>query len=227
MAAVGDVGDAYAGCRARIAGLTADLDAAGAGAPVPTCPAWTVHDIVAHVAGVVDDALNGRLDGVATDPWTAAQVEARRDRSIPEMLAEWDAQAPGFEALLDQIGDPGRQAVTDVVTHEHDIRTALGAPGSRDSDAVGIGLGFAAYWLVSSAGERGVGLRIEPDGADPVGPDDATAVLGGDRFTLLRAATGRRSVDQLRELRWQGDREAALAAFTFGPFTPAPGPIAE
>jgi uncharacterized protein (TIGR03083 family) len=224
---VGDVGDAYAGCRARIAGLTADLDAAGAAARVPTCPSWTVHDVVAHVAGVVDDALNGRLDGVATDPWTAAQVEARRDRSIPEMLGEWDAQAPGFEGILDQIGDPGRQAVTDVVTHEHDIRTALGAPGSRDSDAVGIGLGFAAFWLVASAADQGVTLRIEADGADAVGPDDAATVLAGDPFTLLRAITGRRSVDQMRELRWAGDREAALAAFTFGPFRPAPAPIAE
>ncbi len=218
---MGDVGDAYAGCRARIAGLTTGLDGAGAAARVPTCPAWTVHDVVAHLTGVVVDVANGNLDGVATDPWTAAQVEARRDRSIAEMLAEWGAHAPGFEAILDELGDPGRQAVTDVVTHEHDIRTALGAPGFRDSDAVGIGFGFTAPRLVGSAAGHGLVLRIEAEGAEPVGPADATVVLAGDRFSLLRAATGRRSVDQLRQLRWQGDREAALAAFTFGPFRPA------
>jgi uncharacterized protein (TIGR03083 family) len=223
---VGEVGDAYAGCRARIVGLTRALDAEAAARPVPTCPAWTVHDVVAHLAGIVADVAAGNLDGMTTEPWTAAQVDARRDRTVAEIVAEWDAQAPGFEALLDDIGDPGRQAVADVVTHEHDIRTALGRPGERDTDAVRIGFGMVSAGFLSSAGAHGVAVRIEPDGGDAVGPGDAAVVLRGDRFELLRAMTGRRSPDQLRSLGWpEGD--AALAPFSFGPFHPAAAPIAE
>src|SRR3954466_6004242 len=118
LAGMGEVADAYAGCRQRIGDLTRDLDEAHAASTVPTCPKWSVHDVIAHVSGVVDDVLAGRLDGIASEPWTTAQVDARRARSIVEMLAEWDAAAPLFEGMLDEIGTRGRQAVADVVTHE-------------------------------------------------------------------------------------------------------------
>ena len=42
--------------------------------PVPCTPAWTVRDVLSHVAGIPDDALNGRLDGVTTEPWTSTIV---------------------------------------------------------------------------------------------------------------------------------------------------------
>jgi uncharacterized protein (TIGR03083 family) len=217
---VGEVGGAYAMCRARIGGLTAGLDEAAAGAPVPTCPDWTVHDVVAHVTGVVADVLAGKLDGVATDPWTAAQVAARRDRPVADILAEWDENAPAFEALLDDVGDPGRQAVADVATHEHDIRLALGRPGARDSAAVLIGHGFLAPLFVQEAAERGTPLRLVTAGGATYGAAAAPG-LAGDPFQLLRAISGRRSLDQLREMPWDGDPEPAFGAFTYGPFHPA------
>ena len=226
---MGEVADAYAGCRARIAGLTRDLDAAAAAAPVPTCPAWTVHDVVAHLSGIVVDVANGNLDGMTTEPWTAAQVEARRDRTVAQILAEWDEHAPAFEAVLDGIGQPGRQAVADVVTHEHDIRTALGRPGERASDAVRIGFAMVAAGFVASAAGHGLAVRLEPAGGEAVGPADAAVVLRGDRFELLRAITGRRSATQVRALGWPADGGdgGVRAAFTFGPFHPAVAPVAE
>ena len=69
---------AYNGVRTRVGELTGTLDETTSGTPVPPCPRWTVHDVVAHLVGVVEDAMAGRLDGVATDPWTQAQVDARR-----------------------------------------------------------------------------------------------------------------------------------------------------
>ncbi|MEY2453192.1 MAG: hypothetical protein QOD92_2766 [Acidimicrobiaceae bacterium] len=221
MRAVGEVADAYAGCRARIAELTGALDAERAAAPVPACPEWSVHDVVAHVVGVVDDALAGRLDGVATDPWTAAQVASRRHRSITDMLGEWSQQAPEFEALLDPIGDTGRQAVADIVTHEHDLRGALDAPGARDSDAVQIGFGFLVAVFVASAAAQGVAVRVRTTDGAAFGDSKGPVVLNGNAFDLLRAMTGRRSVEQLRAMHWEGDGEQVLPAFTFGPFCPA------
>jgi uncharacterized protein (TIGR03083 family) len=194
---------------------------------VPTCPAWSLHDVVAHVAGVVDDALAGRLDGVATEPWTAAQVDARRGRPVADIVAEWNAAAPAFEGILDQIGPSGRQAVLDVVTHEHDIRCALGAAGHRDSDAVAIGLTFVGPRFVEVAAENGLAVGVEATTGARWGAEDAPLVLSGSPFELVRALTGRRSVDQLRALDWRGDCEPALGAFTYGPFHPAAQPIEE
>jgi hypothetical protein len=137
------------------------------------------------------------------------------------MLDEWTDGAPAFEALLDELGAAGRQAVADLVTHEHDIRGALAQPGARDSDAVGIGSRFVARGFVSATGQLGINSRVEAIGAFELGDDDAQLVLRGTPFELLRAMTGRRSVEQLRELEWQGDAESAIPAFTFGPFRPA------
>jgi hypothetical protein len=60
-----------------------------------------------------------------------------------------------------------------------------------------------------------------------IGPDGAESTLTGDSFDLLRAITGRRSVDQLRTMQWQGAVDAVIPAFTFGPFRPAAGRIDE
>src|SRR4051812_2600102 len=103
-----EIAAAYEGCRERIGSLVSELDAQRAATPVPACPDWSVHDVVAHLVGVVDDVLAGRLDGVATEPWTAAQVDSRRDRSISELVSEWSALAAGFSSLIDTIGDPMR-----------------------------------------------------------------------------------------------------------------------
>jgi len=222
-----EVGAAYAGCRARVAELAKGLDEARAQTLVPACPEWSVHDVVAHLAGVVDDALAGRLEGVATEPWTAAQVQARRTRPIADILAEWEETAPAFEELLDAIGAPGRQAVTDAVTHEQDIRGALGVPGAKNADAVRIGVGFLAPALVDGAARRGVSLHLRSHDGLEFGAKPAQVVLTGASFDLLRAMTGRRSADQVREMLWDGDVEKVLPVFTFGPFRPATNRIEE
>jgi hypothetical protein len=183
--------------------------------------------VVAHVAGVVGDVLAGRIDGIATEPWTHAQVDARRARPLAEIVDEWDEQARILEGFLDAAGARGRQAVADVATHEHDVRGALGAPGARDSDAVRIGLGFLAAALASSAGALGVRLRVESLDGEMFGEEGATIVLRGHPWELMRAMTGRRSVDQLRAMEWSGFDEAVLPAFAFGPFQPAEAPIVE
>ena len=218
---MGEVAIAYSGCRARITAIVGGLDRDRASTTVPTCPEWSVHDVVAHLAGGVDDALSGNLEGLGTDEWTAAQVEARRQTSTADVLTEWNSKAPTLERFLDPAGKLGRQAVADVVSHEHDIRTALSRPGARVSDAVRIGLGFAATSLIESAEARGVSLRLRSgDGLD-LGAEDAAVTLTGSSFELLRAATGRRSVEQLREMDWVGDPETVFPAFTWGPLRPS------
>jgi len=96
--------------------------------------------------------------------------------------------------------------VGDAVTHEHDIRDALDAPGARDSTAVHIG----SHWMADHMGNfhRGAGhgtLRIETDlWSETFGDDAPATTLRASAFDLLRAATGRRSAAQIAAFGWDG-----------------------
>jgi uncharacterized protein (TIGR03083 family) len=226
----GGIAPAYAGGRARICALVADLDDERANAVVPGCPQWRVRDVVAHVTGICADILAGNLDGVATDEWTDRQVVARRNIPVADVVAEWDETGPQVEALIPAVpSDATRQLVADLVTHEHDLRGALSAPGARDSDGIDVGIEFVApNFLVAAASNGTPALRLragrdtwETDGARP------EATLSTERFELLRALTGRRSRAQVRALAWDGDPEPYLDAFTWGPFTIAAADVIE
>src|SRR5205814_3133829 len=104
---------------------------------VPACQEWSVHDVLAHVAGIPADVLAGRLDGMTTEAWTAVQVETRRSASVDEIAAEWETTAGQFAAMVDDFpGWYGVQVCADLAVHEQDLRGALGKPGFRDSAAV-------------------------------------------------------------------------------------------
>jgi uncharacterized protein (TIGR03083 family) len=137
------VGEVYAEGRARISDLVLALAAEDADRPVPTCPQWTVGDVVSHLVGICADVLVGNIAGVATEPWTAEQVRTRTGRALPAVVEEWSEVGPQVEALAEHFpGQMGAQWLTDLTTHEHDIRTAVGRPGARDSRGVEIGLDF-------------------------------------------------------------------------------------
>jgi uncharacterized protein (TIGR03083 family) len=217
---------AYRGIRGRVTELTAGLDDEAAAQLTPACPNWRLQDVVAHLVGVNADVLAGNIDGAGTDPWTAVQVEARRDRSLADLLAEWAEAGPGLEAIMDAIPEgPRGQLIFDAMTHEFDVRVALGAPGARDGEGVEIGFGWAADMLGMVRDGRGAGalcLRTE-HGEQIVGTGDVIATVAADRFELYRAVTGRRSLEQIAAFDWDGEVAAAHLSF----FPPRPTPLVE
>jgi uncharacterized protein (TIGR03083 family) len=199
----------YRDLRARVSELIRAADPEAFDGPSPATPEWRVHDVLSHMVGVTDDVVNGRLDGVATDPWTAAQVDARRTRTAPELLDEWERTAPQFEAVLD--GAPPEivgQALFDAVTHEHDIRCALGTPGARDSDALVI----AWNWLLGARARGGAPpVRFLTEVGEVVaGSGDPEYSVEASRFELLRATVGRRSPDEIARYGWDPAPNAEL-----------------
>jgi uncharacterized protein (TIGR03083 family) len=183
---MGEVGSAYAATRRRMTELLRGADPT---VVVPACPEWTGKDVAAHVTGVVDDVLAGRLDGVATEPWTALQVKTRADDTLDEILDEWTEKAPAFEDLLDNVGPAGEQAVYDVTSHEHDVRGALGQYGAHDSDGVRIGLRWGAAMFVAVVQEAGhppLQVRTTSGQAWPADDGDRAVVEGSD-FELFRS----------------------------------------
>jgi uncharacterized protein (TIGR03083 family) len=218
--------------------LTALLRSLGpdtvADTPVPACPAWTVRHVIAHLAGVGDDILAGRLDGVATDAWTQAQVDARSDRTLDEILEEWETTDPQVEAMSDAFGEVQAQWLFDCATHDADVRGALGEPVTPLApEAMAAALDFLArnHLLVFTGTDQPVphllagGKAVLAPDADPngrLGP--ATAATAP--FELMRGLSGRRSLDQLRSWDWSDDPEPYLGAFTWGPFTVRPTSLA-
>src|SRR5690606_20534749 len=116
----------------RVSALVADLDPSRAETLVPATPAWTVRDLLSHLAGTPVDVVQGNTAGAASEAWTAAQVEARRDRTVTELLDEWSSTWPAFAERLAALatGNPGMATILlyDVLTHEQDLRAALDEP---------------------------------------------------------------------------------------------------
>ena len=98
------------------------------GVRVPATPAWSVRDVLGHVVGLAADLDALRFPSADDDgtAWTAVQVRRGRDRTLSELLGEWDVQAPTFEAGLRAFGyEFGSHFVADVHAHYQDVRGAL------------------------------------------------------------------------------------------------------
>jgi uncharacterized protein (TIGR03083 family) len=201
-----DYATPYGELRDRVTALVRrhpdDVDAVA-----PATPEWRVRDVLSHMAGVCDDVVNGNLDGVATDPWTAAQVDKRRDWTVDQILEEWAAHGPAIAQTMTDfpISEFG-QMVFDAVIHEHDIRGAFREPGARDSSAIATAFDWGTDALAAAhAGNPGAFTFVTEAGSKTVGEGDQIFTLHISRFEFIRAMTGRRSVDQMRALRWEGE----------------------
>lgn len=181
----GEAVDAYIALRGRVIDLIRSVPDEDSVRVVPSCPAWSTSALVAHMMGVNEDILAGRMEGVTTDAWTQAQVDRHTGESLRQLADGWESIAADFDAVLPHIPAPvNSQLVMDAVTHEHDLRHALGSSDARDTDAVHVALG----WLFDMAETKqpGLGQQLSESGVAP--------------FQLLRSLTGRRSLDQIAEL---------------------------
>jgi uncharacterized protein (TIGR03083 family) len=195
--------------RVRVIELVRDVDPSALDRPAAATPGWRVRDVLAHMVGVSDDVVNGRLDGIASDAWTAAQVEKRRNISIDELLGDWEHYGPQFEKLL--AGAPEEiagQAVFDAATHEHDVRQAIGRPGARDSDAMDL----SWQWLVSTRTRAGApAIRFVTERGDDIArAGEPQRTVRAPRFELLRATTGRRTAEEIASYEWEPAPDATF-----------------
>ncbi len=224
-----DYSSAYCGLRTRVLELLRSRDAADLDAVAPATPEWRVRDVVAHLAGVCDDISNGNLEGVASDEWTGAQVDKRRDWDHEALCADWETNGPAVEAMMNDFPPVAvGQMIFDATTHEQDIRGALGVPGGREADSLAI----AYDWALDRLGERldaagDAPMRFETEaGTRVAGTGAPTATLRASRFDVLRSMSGRRSVAQVEGLDWEGPprvTDLLLADF----FVPPPDDLVE
>lgn len=194
---------------------------------VPACPGWDVHDLIAHQVHQLSSACAGTfpvqdaLDAIAgadparrreararQDRWVAGGIVSRRGVPIVQLAAEWDALVSGAPTVALAGLFP------DLAVHFFDLLGSVGNAEYRDEAFVVPALRFWARYCeirLQQAGRRPA--RLELAGASgnegPIGPVDASLVVAGTPFELLRSITGRRSVRQADALRWEGADEVA------------------
>jgi hypothetical protein len=186
-------------------GLVGDLPEAALDRVAPATPEWRVRDIVAHLAGSTADIVSGNLADVASDAWTAAQVDARRSVPIGDLVDEWNQCSEIVEPMIAEFDGLTRaMLLTDAVTHEHDLRGALGISGERESDAISYAFRGIAGAIGAQRGDTGA-LRISHEVGETVaGSGEPTTTVRTSRFEIVRAGVGRRSYDQIAAWDWDG-----------------------
>jgi uncharacterized protein (TIGR03083 family) len=202
-----DSAAAYVAVRERMTGLMRQASSEELVRQVPACPDWTVQDLLAHAVGVAVDVAAGRIEGAGSDPWTAAQVSARKDCTVDDLLTEW-AEAPVTDALLTVDAMQAAQVVFDLATHEHDLRGALLLPGERASEGVDVGWEWATRvlgQLRDGYGEGGLVLTTSEGTRTTCGSAPVDSGVTAERFELFRAMTGRRSTEQVAAWQWEGE----------------------
>jgi uncharacterized protein (TIGR03083 family) len=212
---------------------------------VPACPDWTIHDLVAHVTSIASSLSSGAFPpdlnpiqfwddemAVRREEFVDQALSTRRDLPLEQLLAEWDASGTQVEGMI-RGEEPFPKAspplaewivVTDVGVHLQDLEGALGTTTYRDALASGLSLrSYVEAMRFRSAQENLPPFRIRAGSREwVVGEGEPIATLTGDPFELGRAASGRRSPDQIRAYDWEGDPEPFIALFyPYGPRTDA------
>lgn len=242
-----DLAAAYADARRRFQQLIAELDDAALAIRAPACPAWTVRDVLAHVTGVAEDAVRGtyfpgaadawsdaRL-AAARDEWTAGQVRSMQGLPVADLIAGWNRWAATLEPVLAGRAPlpPGSPTwlisapVADLAAHLHDVRGALRRPADRDSLATAVGLRIYTAWLGERLRQCGrPALRLRTQSREwTIGTGKPGASLSAEAFELFRAVSGRRSIDQVLALSWDGSPNPYLDLLA--PYAMPAAPLSE
>jgi hypothetical protein len=174
---------------------------------VPACPDWTVQQTASHLVGVPEDLLAQRMEGITSDAWTNAQVQRHAGDSLEELRYALEQTIAIFDAMLPAISSPSNsQLVMDALTHEIDLREALGLECEKSS----LQLSVAKAWLLDLIDRRDSSALPAIDGS------------GCSDFDLVRSLTGRRSTAQMDDLGLPGDQ--IVAALEGTPLKPPASP---
>ena len=196
---------AYRNSQGRLTSFLHDIDSTEEGRVVPSCPAWTVHDLVAHLSGTPECLANGDFPQGDFQPWLDRIVDERRDVPIGDLLDRWSAVADAAAEMAAQFGG---LLTIDAVTHEQDVYGALGRPAARDSAELAaiVPLMLEAFTPALEAAGLGPMAVETPDGRRWQSHDgDAGYTLRVDVWEASRALESRRTRDELRALPHDGD----------------------
>ena len=111
---------------ADISAWAGDLTGEQLAVLVPATPAWTVHEVLAHLAGGACDAVTGRMDGAPGPEWTSRHVSERARLPVSDLVDELRSHQ---DAVAESVVDNPRPAlVWNIAVHHADLHEALDRP---------------------------------------------------------------------------------------------------
>jgi hypothetical protein len=158
------------------------------------------------MSGVQELLCAGEHPTGDTQAWIDSIVAARRGVPVGELLDRWASCEAGTSALI----DGGVQVlIVDVVSHEHDIRNAVGLPGARQVPEVPAAVEVMLAALSGLIDEAGVGALAVDTGRARWTSHDAPigCTLQVDAWEALRIIVSRRTDEEMRALPVTGDIE--------------------
>jgi len=170
------------------------------------CPAWSIKDVYAHLAGISTDIMAGNTEGAATEAWADGHVADRADHSLVQVLDEWEASGVGVTDTMRQAGDffPF-QLFVDQFTHGWDIRSTLGDPAAAVPELSAYEQFLPDFFanLTERTPSDLAALTLKVGGQSfDLGHGDSIGELELDLFEYARISMGRRSRSQLDVLPW-------------------------
>lgn len=221
-----DVAAIYGTVRRRLLELAPRLTEDQLSTTVPTCPAWTVQDVYAHLTGLAAEVVADVEGHPGSDSATARQVAARAGNSIGEICDEWRRTGPELERILEVEGKRRAIIAIDAWTHDQDVHNAVGLVSGRTGP--GLELTVNSVWrLKRPIRDSGTApFRVVTGSRDwVIGDSEPAATVRLDDYELARMVTARRSLAQMRSYDWDGDPEPYLEMIPF--FTPPEHDIVE
>lgn len=213
---------AYVDAAGRLIAVARKAGEDGADVNVPATPAWTVRNVVSHLTSVAHISVNQLGWGEDVQATIDREVAARAGHPIEQITAEW-------ESLLDPLaqmmaGQPSGPLVVDAVTHEHDVRAALGADYQDHTAGLKEGLSAMVGWVryLGLVGESGLLLTTPTSQALFGGPEVGCRVELPSDWELFRLLGVRRSREQLMSYPAEGDQSLLLAVTSRYPLPVAP-----
>jgi uncharacterized protein (TIGR03083 family) len=212
----------YRAAMERVVAVAKASDEQALATRVPACPEWTVKELVAHLTGVAADSLSANVAELGQAGWTQAQVDARKDLPLDDIVDEWTMITDKLTAGMDDIHPTLSSAlIGDLVTHELDLRGALNNADARDGDGVVISTSFYARNFGKRLKDAGLPtLIVEADGNEwTAGRDEPVGTVKASVFDMLRGLTGRRTRDEVQSFDWSVDPTPYLDVFSMYPVT--------
>ena len=178
----------YLDCLATDYGLLrAAAESASASDPVPSCPGWTLADLVSHVGEVYLHKATVMRDGKWPDPWPPEEYAsvaplALLDRGYREVTVEFAAR-PADQTVLTWFGPEQtvgfwiRRMAQETVVHRMDAQLAAGLPLTPAPDDLAVDgvdevlhrfLAFGSLESPEEFAEMEGGHLARADGADTV-----------------------------------------------------------
>lgn len=210
--------DEYRASRLRTTALLDGISADDEQRIVPVCPDWRVRDLLSHLNGLAADLSAGRNPSGDPQAWVGQQVTDRAEITVAEQLEQWSTSGEAFEATLRKVPQLGL-LVIDLVTHEHDIASALGMQSDRASTGIDLVMSSKTPTVEKDLAAAGLNA-IRVVGGDhswEYGEGDVELEVRGEFWEMFRLTGGRRSMAQLLASDHDGDIERYAPGLVHNP----------